>query len=73
MNGHIVWLRPERSYGFVRPVDGGGDMVFDVNSTTCARLGAIAPGMAVHFLVRHDGKGPVAVILGAGHLDDDTL
>ena len=73
MNGHIVWLRPERSYGFVRPVDGGGDMVFDVDGRTHTRLGAIAPGMAVHFMVHHDGKGPVAVILGAGHLDDDIL
>ncbi len=73
MNGHIVWLRPERSYGFVRPVDGGGDLVFDIDATTHARLGAVAPGMAVHFMVNHGGTAPLAVILGAGHLDDDIL
>ena len=73
MNGHIVWFRPERAYGFVRPVNGGDDLVFDVDPTARARLGTIAPGMAVHFMVNRDGKAPLAVILGVGHLNDDLL
>ena len=70
MNGHIVWYNSTKAYGFVRPVDGGGDMVFDADEGTRARLGTIAEGMAVHFLVRHDRLGAAAWRLEAGHFDD---
>ncbi len=73
MNGHIVWYSPAKAYGFVRPDGGGGDLVFDADEGTRQRLGAIAAGMAVHFLVRHDALGPLAWRLEGGHLDDAPL
>ncbi len=70
MNGEIVWLDRARAYGFVRPTDGGADMVFHVDGAGSVEADDLAVGMAVHFMVRHDALGPLAHRLAPGHLDD---
>ena len=68
MNGEIVWYSADRRYGFVRPEDGGADIVF--------RLGADesplrpAAGLAVHFLVAEGDGGPEARHLAPGHVPE---
>ncbi len=71
MNGTIIWYSAQRKYGFVRPLDGGHDIVFDLDPAARARLGEIRTGMAVHYLVRHDMTGPVAHHLMNGHMQED--
>ena len=73
MNGNIVWYSALRAYGFVRPVDGGGDIAFHVDDATVRRMGTVAPGTAVNFIVRHDGLGMLACHLAPGHIDDSAL
>ena len=70
MNGEIVWYSPAKCYGFVAPTEGGGDIVFHLDAAGLARLGAIAPGAAVHFVVAAGPCGPVAHRLEPGHLPD---
>jgi cold shock CspA family protein len=72
MNGEIVWYSPERAYGFVRPADGGGDIAFRLADAS-VDLGGVTIGMAVHYMLRHDPIGPLAVRLAPGHLADDGL
>jgi len=70
MNGVIVWYSEERRYGFVRPTDDGADLAFHMTDTMASDLGTVTPGMEVHFMVRHDGLGPLAHRLAPGHVDE---
>jgi cold shock CspA family protein len=70
MNGEIVWYSPEKRYGFVAPVDGGADVVFRLDDSGHAALGAIERGMAVHFLLADSPAGPVARDLAPGHIPE---
>lgn len=70
MNGEIVWYSPAKRYGFVAPMEGGGDLVFHLEEADLAGLGAVTRGMAVHFVVAAGPLGPVARRLEAGHLPE---
>jgi cold shock CspA family protein len=66
MNGEIVWYSNARRYGFVRPADGGGDVVFRLTESQARALGALEPGTEVHFLLAETQGGPVASHLERG-------
>jgi len=66
MNGEIVWYSPTKHYGFVAPVDGGGDVFFALSPSEAAALGPIAPGLAVRFTLAGGSQGPQATGLERG-------
>ena len=70
MNGEIIWYSPAKRYGFVAPVDGGGDIVFALSASEAGSLGAAACGLAVHFLVADSPGGPEARHLAPGHVPE---
>ncbi len=73
MNGEIVWYSGAKRYGFVRPSNGGAEVVFRLDETETAELMPITQGMAVHFMVRQSPEGPVACRITPGHMADDSL
>ena len=70
MNGEIVWYSPAKHYGFVAPLEGGADVVFQLGEAERAAFGTIAQGMAVHFLLADSPAGPVARDLAPGHIPE---
>jgi len=70
MNGEIIWYSPAKHYGFVAPVEGGGDIVFHLQETDLAVLGAVTRGMAVHFVVAQGPCGLAARRLEPGHMPE---
>jgi CspA family cold shock protein len=70
MNGEIVWYRPTKHYGFVTPVDGGGDVFFELSPDQAAGLGRIEPGMAVQFTLAEGPGGAQATGLERGFAPD---
>ncbi|MBN33688.1 MAG: hypothetical protein CMM46_02725 [Rhodospirillaceae bacterium] len=73
MNGDIVWFSESGAYGFIRPLDGGPDIVFCARQSVTPDLGEVRVGLAVHYTVRRDDRGPIAHRIAPGHLDDDSL
>jgi cold shock protein len=71
MNGEIVWYSAQKHYGFVAPLEGGGDIVFHLDAAAHAALGEPVCGMAVHFMVAQSPSGPVAHRLEPGHIPED--
>lgn len=69
MNGEIVWYSAAKRYGFVAPVDGGGDVFFALSETEAAAL-APAKGLAVRFTLSDGPDGPVASRLERGFEPD---
>lgn len=72
MNGEIIWWREAKGYGFLRPADGGDDIAFRL-ADAAQPLGRVVVGMAVHFALRHDAVGPLAVRLAPGHREESPL
>lgn len=70
MNGEIVWYSSAKRYGFVRPADGGGDVVFHLSADQAVALGSLEAGAEVHFLLAETDKGPVASHLERGLLPE---
>lgn len=66
MNGEIVWYSSAKRYGFVAPVDGGGDVFFVLTDDEAAELAPLAPGQAVRFTLAEDDRGPFAARLERG-------
>jgi CspA family cold shock protein len=73
MNGEIVWYNASKRYGFVRPSEGGAEIIFHLDEAEEALLGPVSRGQAVHFMVRQESSGPVAIRLAPGHLLDDSI
>jgi cold shock CspA family protein len=73
MNGEIVWYSSTKRYGFVRPSEGGAELVFCLDAAGEAALAPVTRGMAVHFMVRQGGDGPEAHHVSSGHMEDDSL
>ena len=72
MNGEIIWYSTKRRYGFVAPVDGGGDVFFALSSQDAEALGPIQPGDAVRFALADGPDGPTASRLELG-FDPDPI
>ena len=72
VDGEIVWWREAKGYGFLRPVEGGDDIAFRL-ADAALPPGSVAVGMAVHFTLRHDAIGPLAVRLAPGHRGEGAL
>lgn len=70
MNGEIIWYSAKRRYGFVAPVDGGGDVFFALTGQDAAALGPLKPGIAVRFALVDGPDGPTASRLELGFAPD---
>jgi len=70
MNGEIVWYSRAKRYGFVAPVDGGGDVFFALTADEAATLAPLAPGQAVRFTLAQNENGPLAIHLELGFAPD---
>jgi len=70
MNGEIVWYSPAKRYGFVAPVDGGGDVFFLLTCDQAGELGPLEPGQAIRFTLAEDDRGPFATGLERGFAPD---
>jgi CspA family cold shock protein len=70
MNGEIVWYSSAKRYGFVRPADGGGDVMFRLTESEARALAPVEPGTEVHFLLADTPKGPLASRLERGLLPE---
>jgi CspA family cold shock protein len=73
MNGEIVWYNASKRYGFVSPSEGGAEIVFHLVEAEAALLEPVSRGQAVHFMVRQEPSGPIAVRVAPGHLLDDSI
>src|SRR4030081_975071 len=65
MTGIVKFFNGERGYGFIKPDDGGRDVVVHITAVERARLKNLAEGQRITFEVEPDkkGKGPKAVNL----------
>ena len=70
MNGEIVWYSATKQYGFVAPVDGGGDIFFALTAGEAAELDPVDLGMAVRFTLTDGHQGLLASRLERGFAPD---
>ena len=65
MEGKVVWYDAARGYGFIEPVDGGGDIVFSRAALTAPfEAAGPRPGDAVRYVVVDREAGPEATDVG---------
>jgi CspA family cold shock protein len=65
MTGTVKFFSGERGYGFIKPDDGGRDMLVHITAVERAGLNELTEGQRITFDVEPDkkGKGPKAVNL----------
>ena len=63
--GSVKFFNPEKGYGFIKPDDGGRDIVVHITAVEQASLTTLNEGQRVTFEIEPDkkGKGPKAVNL----------
>ncbi|MGZ3309649.1 MAG: cold-shock protein [Xanthobacteraceae bacterium] len=57
MAGTVKFFNAERGYGFIKPDDGGRDVVVHVTADERAGLKSLAEGQRISFDVEPDKKG----------------
>ncbi len=58
--GVVKWFREDKGYGFIVPDGGGKDIFVHITAVKKARLGTLAEGQALYFVVEQSRGKQVA-------------
>lgn len=49
LTGKLKWFNPEKKYGFIKPDDGGTDVLLHISVVEEAGIGNLEPGMKISY------------------------